>query len=43
MVTDLKAIIADYELARRRYAGLGMDVEYALEVLSPIPPHKSQP
>jgi L-rhamnose isomerase len=37
MVTDLKAIIADYELARCCYAGLGMDVEYALEVLSPIP------
>jgi hypothetical protein len=43
MVTDLNVIIAAYELARQRYASLGMDVEYALEVLSQIPPHQSQP
>ena len=38
MVTDLKAIIADYEMARQRYTGLGIDVAYALQVLSQIPP-----
>jgi L-rhamnose isomerase len=37
MVNDLNFIIAAYELTRQRYAGLGLEVECALEVLSQIP------